>query len=99
MNKRTKALLISKEVKEAVFKRDGECCVYCGSPAGEPVAHFIARSQGGLGIEENVLTLCYNCHRRYDQTHHRKEMREFFRMYLRKKYRYWHEDDLTFRRY
>ena len=99
MNKRTKALMIPKEVKEAVFERDNYCCVYCGSPSGEPVAHYLARSQGGSGIEENILTLCYKCHRRYDQTHHRAEMKTFFKNYLKKKYRWWNEDFLVYRRF
>lgn len=99
MNKRTKALMIPKFVKDRVFERDGGCCVWCGSGAGEPVAHFIARSHGGLGIEQNVLTLCHECHRRYDQSGHRKEMREFFREYLKKKYRGWKEEALVYRRF
>ena len=98
MNKRTKALMIPQGVKEAVYKRDGGCCVYCGSPSGEPNAHFISRSQGGLGISRNILTLCPNCHRKYDATHNRKEMREFFRKYLKSKYREWDEEALVFRR-
>lgn len=96
MNKRTKALMIPTAVKEAVYKRDGGCCVWCGSPAGEPNAHFIARSQGGLGIPRNILTLCRECHHRYDATYHRKEMREYFRKYLKRKYRGWDEHKLVF---
>lgn len=67
MNKRTKALAIPKTVKEAVFKRDNERCVICGSPLGEPVAHVVRRSQGGRGIEQNIVTLCHMCHKAYDE--------------------------------
>ena len=98
MRKRTKALAISKEVKDAVWERDKHCCVWCGSPFAEPNAHYIARSQGGLGIEKNILTLCRECHRRYDQTVHRKIMRMFFRDYLKDKYADWDEDRLVYRR-
>lgn len=66
MNKRTKALAIPKKVKDAVFLRDGGLCVLCRSPLGEPVAHVVRRSQGGKGIERNIVTLCENCHRGYD---------------------------------
>ena len=98
MKKRTKALAISREVKDAVWERDKHCCVWCGSPFAEPNAHYIARSQGGLGIEKNILTLCRECHRRYDQTVHRKIMRVFFRDYLKDKYADWDEDSLVYRR-
>lgn len=67
MNKRTKALAIPKTVKDAVYKRDKGICVLCGSNMGEPVAHVVRRSQGGLGIEKNIVTLCPSCHRAYDE--------------------------------
>lgn len=98
MSKRTKALAIPKEVKARVWERDGGCCVYCGSPLAAPVAHYIARSHGGLGIEENILTLCDACHRRYDQSTGRRSMREYFREYLQSKYPEWDEDKLIYRR-
>lgn len=98
MNKRTKALTISQTVKARVWERDGQCCVYCGSPYAAPVAHFIARSHGGLGVEENILTLCDACHRRYDQSTAREEMRSFFREYLKSKYPEWDEGSLVYRR-
>ena len=97
-NKRTKALAISPEVKAMVWERDGGCCVYCGSQNAAPVAHFIARAHGGLGIEENILTLCDACHRRYDQSTAREEMRSFFREYLKSKYPEWDETKNYYRR-
>ena len=98
MSKRTKALAIPQEVKARVWERDGGCCVYCGSPLAAPVAHYIARSHGGLGIEENILSLCQNCHRKYDQSTKRNEMRVFFRDYLQSKYPEWNESNLTYKR-
>lgn len=96
-HKRTKALEISRTVKEKVYIRDDGLCIYCGS-VGVPNAHFIPRSQGGLGVEENVLTLCYYCHNKYDQSIHRQEMREFFREYLMSKYPKWDESKLYYRK-
>ena len=96
-SKRTKALEITKKVKERVYERDGGLCVMCGS-VGMPNAHFIARSQGGLGIEENILTLCFICHNKYDQSIHRQKMRKYFREYLQTKYPDWDEKKLVYKK-
>ena len=96
MKRRTKALDIPLQVKWNVLDRD-EACVWCGRQ-GAPNAHFISRAQGGLGIEENILTLCAECHDRYDHTTDRKIMRDYFREYLKKKYPDWDEKKLTYRK-
>ena len=108
MRKDTKARSITQAVKKAVAERDSfegwPCCINCGepAPAERPTAfscaHFISRAQGGLGVEENILTLCPACHRRYDQTTDRETMREFFREYLQSKYPDWDETKLIYRR-
>jgi 5-methylcytosine-specific restriction endonuclease McrA len=97
MKKRTKALQIPQKVKKEVWERDG-WCVFCGNPHAFPNAHFIARSQGGLGVKENILTLCPECHRRYDQSLDRESMREYFREYLKSKYPNWDESKLIYRK-
>lgn len=96
MNRRTKALDIPRKVKQKVLERD-HCCVWCGRE-GAPNAHYISRAQGGLGIEENILTLCTECHRRYDQSEDRPIMREYFREYLQSKYPDWDESKLIYRK-
>lgn len=109
MKTRTKALAISKAVKEAVAKRDSfdghPCCLLCGYPA--PVnnrlafsnAHYISRAQGGLGIEENTVTLCPNCHiNRYDQGSEREQIRKFLRNYLQEHYPNWNEENLIYKK-
>jgi len=105
--KRTEALAISQAVKAAVAERDSvdgrPCCIWCGRPAPAPLAysnaHFISRAQGGLGVEENILTLCPACHRIYDQTAARESMRPILRRYLRERYPEWDEKKLTFEKY
>ncbi len=106
MNKRTRALGIAKAVKMAVAKRDSinghPCCIWCGKPAPPEWelafsnAHYISRAQGGLGIEENILTLCPDCHRAYDQSAKRENMREYFKDYLQARYPEWDENKLYF---
>lgn len=97
MHKRTKALMISKAVKESVFERDGGCCVWCGKP-GLPEAHFIPRSRGGLGIEQNILTLCRECHEKFDHGTNRNSMRDFFETYLKSKYEDWDAQKLYYKK-
>lgn len=106
MRKDTKAQDFDKHTKAAISKRDSidgwPCCVYCGLAAPAPLAwsnaHFIARSQGGLGIPENGLTLCPVCHGRYDHTIEREYMRDYLRGYLKEHYENWSEDALTYRK-
>ena len=85
MHKMTKATSIPNEVKKKVYMRDGGKCVVCGKP-GLPNAHYIRRSQGGLGIEENVVTLCPECHHDFDNGFHRVEIGDWISEYLDKWY-------------
>jgi len=91
------ALAISPETREKVTIRDGGLCVYCRRP-GLPEAHFIPRSKGGLGIPENILTLCRECHDRFDRGKkvERLGMREYFREYLSGIYEDWDESKLVY---
>ena len=108
MKKRTKALEIPMKVKNAVGERDSceghPCCIWCGKPApvsnplGYSNAHYIPRSQGGLGIEQNILTLCTSCHSRYDNSADREDMRKYFEKYLSKKYSDWTEEELIYKK-
>lgn len=68
MSKRSRACEISQKVKEIVWNRDNHKCIYCERyvPKTFANAHFIKRSQGGLGIPENIVTLCSECHYQED---------------------------------
>ena len=98
MHKRTKALNIPSAVKKAVWERDRHYCVLCGSPYAMPNAHYIARSQGGLGIEENIVTLCICCHSQYYNSADRRYIREEIKAYLRSMYQDWDETKLIYRK-
>lgn len=101
MSKRSKACDISPKVKEVVWSRDSQKCIYCGKwvPKTCANAHFIARSHSGLGVEQNILTLCPNCHFNYDNSDKRKEYREIFKQYLKEKYQDWSEEDLVYNKW
>lgn len=106
MRKDTKARDFSRKVKEQIAQRDSydgwPCCVRCGAAAPAPLAwsnaHFISRAQGGLGVPENGLTLCPRCHREYDQSTQREELRDYFREYLMDKHPGWDESALYYRK-
>lgn len=98
MHKRTKALDIPEKVKDRVWERDGGRCILCGSSCAMPNAHYIARSQGGLGIEENIVTLCLDCHNLYDNSTYRKQLREEIRDYLTERYPKWDEEKLKYKK-
>lgn len=97
--RQTLACEIPKKVKNAVWERDGHKCILCGSYQAMPNAHYIARSHGGLGTEENIVTLCANCHFAYDNSYMRKELKTKIRDYLMSKYPRWNEEKLIYKKY
>lgn len=87
MSKRSRACEISQKVKEIVWNRDNHKCIYCERYVQKTFAnaHFIKRSQGGLGIPENIVTLCSECHYQEDfgqDTIIRRLYRKLFKRHL-----------------
>ena len=102
MSKRSKACEISQKVKEIVWLRDNKSCIFCGRyvPKACANAHFIPRSKSGLGIEQNILTLCFECHRDFDNSDKRQEYKVKFRKYLQSIYvESWKEEDLMYNKW
>lgn len=97
MNKRTSALSIPKRVKDAVWQRDQYRCILCQSTQAMPNAHVVSRAQGGLGVEQNIVTLCQSCHRALDQSIHRKYLMQEVYAYMRAKYPGWEPGQLRYR--
>ena len=106
-SKRSKATDIPNKVKEKVFARDKGKCVVCGNNYNVmPNAHYIPRSKGGLGIEQNVVTLCTEmtlnkCHRKFDfgTKEERQKIGEKIKKYLKSKYHNWNEEDLIYKKW
>lgn len=97
MHKRTKAISISKEVKEKVYERDGGICIFCHR-AGLPEAHVISRAHGGLGIETNIVTACRTCHDRMDNSTDRDMYLAVAVDYLKNIYPDWKSEDQVYKR-
>ena len=103
-SKRALALAIPEEVKDKVWCRDAGRCVWCrlsghwtGYPAF-PEAHYIPRSKGGMGIPENVLTLCRPHHDLFDHgtREQRSKMKSAFWNYLKHYYPDLEETELVY---
>lgn len=52
---------IPKDVVDAVWRRDGGRCVYCGSTENLQLDHIIPFSKGGATTVENLQLLCQEC--------------------------------------
>lgn len=102
MSKRSNACEITQKVKQIVWNRDKQKCIYCGKfvPKTCANAHFIKRSQGGLGIEENVVTLCPGCHFQEDHGQDTKRYEEYIENYLKSIYgAEWNKENLIYKKW
>jgi 5-methylcytosine-specific restriction endonuclease McrA len=54
---------IPREVRRAVFERDGGRCVDCGGNFDIQYDHLIPFSMGGASTAENLQILCADCNR------------------------------------
>lgn len=102
MSKRSNACAISLKTKEIVWKRDNHRCIYCKKHVSITFAnaHYIKRSQGGLGIEENVVTLCPECHYQEDFGQNTKYYEQYIENYLKGIYgANWSKEKLIYKKY
>ena len=56
-----------RELHRAVMQRDGWRCQFCGGMQQLQVHHIQFRSRSGSDTEENLITLCADCHGRVHQ--------------------------------
>ena len=52
------------ELHRQVLERDGWRCQVCGSMQNLQVHHLKFRSHSGGDVEQNLITLCTECHAR-----------------------------------
>ena len=60
---RKRNMALPTELSTACFKRDGYRCRHCGDSNGIHPHHVVYRSHGGKDALNNLLTLCWQCHR------------------------------------
>lgn len=99
MSERKKNTDIDSRSRQEVHERDGFRCVYCGR-TDKPIelAHYISRAHGGKGVPRNLVSLCADCHRRFDGTG-RNNMRKYIKDYFKAHYSGWNEQDQIFRKW
>ena len=97
MSKRSKATAIPMKVKKIVYERDRGLCIFCGRP-GDPVAHVIPRSRGGLGVEQNIVTACWQCHQAMDNGTYGKAFVKDAIRYLEGVYGEFDREKVTYRK-
>lgn len=98
-SKRTKACEITPKVRMEVEERDNHLCIFCKSAKCRGEAHFISRAHGGLGIPQNIITVCRNCHREMDNGMNTKRYRDIARAYLKSIYPDWDEKNLIYKKW
>ena len=100
MHRETKATSIPRAVKLAVWQRDGECCIFCGAPVPMECAnaHIIRRSQGGRGVEKNIVTACSDCHREMDSGRDAKALLNMAIKYIQTVYWDWKKEDVIYKK-
>lgn len=109
MHRLTKATAIPDSVKERVRERDHGRCIICGAE-GIPCCHIVRRSQMGMGVEENIVTLCSPCHYAFDEglgmkrlkplgLNTQQDVRDYIVDYIRGFYPGWTKEKVTYRKW
>ena len=49
--------------RRAIYRRDGNACVYCRRPPPLTLDHLVPRALGGGNETENLVTCCRSCNR------------------------------------
>lgn len=52
---------LRSEKREALHRRDGWACAYCGSSEKLTLDHLTPRSRGGSNAAHNLITSCGSC--------------------------------------
>lgn len=75
--------LVPSEVRDRVIDRDGQCCRVCGRWVEYPALHHVVfRSQGGLDVPSNLITIGWlpghDCHLTIAHGANARSWREIF---------------------
>lgn len=97
-SKRSQATDFSKDTKIEMLRRDNYKCIFCSNSESLTPAHYISRAKGGLGILENGVCLCVQCHQALDQSPARFHLQLKVERYLNKKHPDFKQEDRTYKK-
>jgi 5-methylcytosine-specific restriction endonuclease McrA len=60
-----------RKLRQVVLERDRWHCQNCGAMTGLEVHHLEPRGRLGDDNEQNLITLCWNCHHKIHQSSYR----------------------------
>ena len=90
MSKRSKATDIPKSVRAEVERRHNGLCLWHNKKGikkeGIGNVHYISKAHGGLGIKENVLCGCNDCHHEFDNGKNRESYQQVADNYMKETY-------------
>ena len=98
-SKRSKACDISPKVRKEVLERDNHQCIICGANQGLQIAHYISRARSGLGIPQNLATMCVSCHFQFDNGKLHSQIKDLVQEHLKAHYEDWNEKDLIYKKW
>ena len=98
-NTRTKATDITKNTRRDVLVRDNGKCIFCGTIYSLTMCHVIPRSKMGLGIEQNLVSGCLNCHHEFDNTINRPKYMAIAKEYLKRFYPLFKDEDRVYKKW
>lgn len=98
MSKRSKACDISPKVKKKYGKEITIVVLYVEVLMQCQMLIILVEHKGGLGIEQNIVTLCMRCHNDYDNGNSRVSTGYKIQWYLKSCYDNWNEKDLIYKR-
>ncbi len=112
MKKRTRKLQFDKKTTEKIWERQYGECLFCSidyhmqssTQMGydiKDIMHFIPRSQGGLGVEQNGVLGCRYHHMLLDNGNKglRDEMLQIMEEHLRMSYPGWNREELIYKKW
>ena len=98
-SKRSNACDISPKVRKEVLERDNHQCIICGTNQNLQIAHYVSRARLGLGVPQNLATMCASCHFQMDNGKFHKELQKAVREHLTAHYDDWNEKNLIYKKW
>ena len=98
-SRRSKASAIDFNTYSTVIERDNHSCIICSINFNLHCHHYIPRSQGGLGIPNNLVMLCNCCHNAIHTGNKTINLKKYVHNYLKHQYGEFNIEDLKYNKY